>query len=854
MKKGQKKGSGALKNSLGVAIIGAMLSSVSHASYTPLSSDIELARKLIDYKSIDLKDLALSHLEKMSSVYPDQKDNINLLIAEIYHLQNQNRKFDEQIGQIKTDSKIYDKALLLTALRERSRGKNDLAVAAYDKYFGIHSSAPEEASERALWMNACDVSSTILTSMGNIEAANNRKDMKIKAIESAPEDPGKKMALRRVALEKAMQELSHADNLPDVNDPALSFPKGDGFVSLNNVKLTNKFTFECMVKEDFTDGSHTLASITDSKDVKKRLFVVELKRTKQNALTEIVASYTPDGGGNRVIATRAVQNRSDWYQLSVSFDGNKLIIYKNGDEIASASRGLGSPAGNVNVFLGGTHEKGAFKGSVDNFRIWNSVRSSHNINLDVFSGYADSKDFVINCNFDEKNYKSTTGVVGVLKGQAEWIEKNARRLKVLKNVEALQANTMGSDYVAGVSVAEIAHAYYLAGDYRNVAATVRQNTDFLVLLEDVIGKQSRGDISNSPLGAATYYFAMAYKATAEQNIETKPEVASKAFTTAMDQLSVVINKYGRSRYGNMAKLAMSDINPQLDKLGWSSEQKAKYAEHLEAAGFDGGKLKADNAFRDKNYDVAIDNYRQAFSSRLRGRGVGSALYNTLVSYLNLSDIQLGNDGRYWEVEAVADHLLYIDPTSEEAARACQQIGRFYARLSSNKDLSPADQKKYRDAAAIWYEEFVRMRPNDEQAPQFKFLVAESQRSRIIPIQAEVKAAEDAVKAEKDATQIEALNLKLSELKLSEQGLIHSIIPKYLDIVAKYPNDADGYGSRAARTLGQLYSLVGDRANSSEMFVKAANLIKDVSRQTEVPEYYKMAGDEWMRSSTPAKAL
>ncbi|MCK5834308.1 MAG: tetratricopeptide repeat protein [Lentisphaeria bacterium] len=133
--------------------------------------EMKLSDRLIEFRSIDLKDLAIVQLKRMKAKYPKNSDLINLNLAKCLQLSRQYKSFDKTIALIPANSKHQDAVTILKATQFTLLGKSDLAIAQYKVYFTSNPDVPADTLKLSQWSAAATGYSAILNKTGKKEDA-----------------------------------------------------------------------------------------------------------------------------------------------------------------------------------------------------------------------------------------------------------------------------------------------------------------------------------------------------------------------------------------------------------------------------------------------------------------------------------------------------------------------------------------------------------------------------------------------------------------------------------------------------------------------------------------------------------
>lgn len=166
-----------------------------------------------------------------------------------------------------------------------------------------------------------------------------------------------------------------ADNsVSGVIGNALHFDGMDDYLNAGNVSLTGNYTIGLWVKVDtlglysrfiYKDSSYTLWYDKDSVSVRM-----------ENMNTSLKWRGLLQNGGTRVPVTN-----NNWYYITATWDGSVIRLYSNGLEMTNVT--LVNTATNINIkdLWFGRSRNDFFKGSMDEIRIENVVRSPDWIRL-----------------------------------------------------------------------------------------------------------------------------------------------------------------------------------------------------------------------------------------------------------------------------------------------------------------------------------------------------------------------------------------------------------------------------------------------------------------------------------------
>ena len=241
MKLASKKGILVGKKTSLSLLAGALMGGSISAQEQDFAWESEFAQKLMTYETQDLTDIAVMQLEKMLEKYPEQKDTVNLLIAEVYHLKNQNKSFDEAIAKIAKDSPVYSKSLQLRGQRAVKRGQAAEAIKIYEEFFKLQPQPPESKEGKESWKYTVNMYSNVLSSAGQSTKAQEVKEWLVQAADS-------KFEIRKIAFESSRIELQSIEASVPGEDPTLKFNGKNSTFKIPNVDLPAKYTIEMMVK------------------------------------------------------------------------------------------------------------------------------------------------------------------------------------------------------------------------------------------------------------------------------------------------------------------------------------------------------------------------------------------------------------------------------------------------------------------------------------------------------------------------------------------------------------------------------------------------------------------------------
>ncbi len=817
-------------------VAGALLASGLQAEKTEQDWDTELARKLISYETQNLKDLAVLQLEKMIKLYPEQKDLINLLMAESYHLQNQNKSFEQTIAKVAKNSPLYSEALLLRSQRALKRGKSDEAIALYAEYFKLNPKAPEEKDAQDAWKKIVNLYSSVLARAGKTQEAQEVKDMLAQVAVS-------KFEIRKIAFEKARLELDAIENEAEVSDPVFELNGKNAYLKVPGVKLPAKYTIEGLYFQE-SNETDSLCVVAVAGNLKKyHVTLVTSGSGGKNKNNKLVAVHSKNPASKDHTIQGGNYNDGQWHHFAMTFDGKALKLYRDGEVIAEKTdrvASIGTPK--TDFYFGYNCAKGYFKGQMDNLRLWNRALDAGEIEQNMFNSLSSGQGLVFEYNFNNKKSGNIVSSVGNVKAEvksAAWKDKKARNLKAIKNIATLQQNTFQNDGISALSQVEMARAYWLTGDYKNAVKIIRQGAELMLNLEKAIRKDKRQNINASPLAGAFYYYGMSYKSIADASKKSgDTKKANKAYKGAVDKLASVVKTYPDSPYTAKCRIALSQVKDAVTELGWTEEQLASVVEAI-GSGVVAAAEEGNAFFRAGDYAKAVDSYRKALTASMRGKEIKEILYYMTLSMVKDPARQISNTGYCWEAEAVADYLLTAYPTADEAVKICLTMGSMYGgELKAKKNSLTDDQKaKLTDSTLRWFGEFINMRPKDEMAPVLKYKIAENSRGKTQALIAAMKDVKD------DAA-------KVTELKAQLNRALYKLVPQYVDLIENYGDTEQAIKSRFI--LGKIYSQLEEHKKAAAAYLDYVAVDKDPKAKLSAVNF--SAAVELMKDGQPEAAV
>lgn len=126
---------------------------------------------------------------------------------------------------------------------------------------------------------------------------------------------------------------------------------------------------------------------------------------------ELVAGWDT---GNRITTAAGSLVRNTWTHVAVVVDGSELTVYLNGEKAGSLSSsysGIGG-FGNLNVGLSGG-ANGSVNGAIDEFRIWSTARSQHEIQQYMYAEISEPSTMpglLVDLPMSEENSENLTDV------------------------------------------------------------------------------------------------------------------------------------------------------------------------------------------------------------------------------------------------------------------------------------------------------------------------------------------------------------------------------------------------------------------------------------------------------------
>lgn len=808
-------------------IAGALMGGSVAAQEENFDWDSKFAKRLMTYKTEDLKDIAILQLEKMLTQYPEQKDMVNLLIAEVYHLQNQNKSFDEAIVKIGKNSPLYAKSLQLKAQRAIKRGKADDAIANYVEYFNLFPTPPEEESAKEDWKLTVNLYSTVLSASGQTSKAQEVKGWLAQAADS-------KFELRKIAFESSRIELQSIEASASTDDATIRFDGKASSFKIPNITMPAKYTIEMLIKPAKNTPAAFFAARPVGKPKEHHIAMLMLGTAgSKNRKIEVHHSANSKKTDHKI--TGGAVNDGELHHIAVTFNGKALRLYRDGKEIAVKPDRIASIANKpMDLFLGCDGQKSFFNGEIDNFRIWNRALTAKQIQDKKFDAVSAGEGLLLSYDFNDK--AGVAPIAGTAKAEPKkvtWGSKNTRSMKLKFIVGLLKDNTYQNDYISAASQVEMARCYWLLNDYKSAVTIIRQGAELMLNLEKSMVK-AKQDINLSPLAGAFFYYGMCYKAIADDAKSAGSQAkAEKAYKGALDKLASIIEKYPTSSYTPRCRIALSEIKEKVTAMGWGDEQLAPY-EKAFAANLSSGTEEGNAFYFAGEYEKAIESYRKALTASLRGAKIKEALKFLTLSLIKNPNKQISSDGRCWEAEAVADYLISAYPTADEAIDVCLRMGGMYG--GEQKNASGDLKAKLTDSALRWYGEFINMRPKDEQAPNLKFKIAENSRVKSLQIA--------------QAIQKETDTLKIQELIDELNRELYRLIPQYVDLAENYPESPNAV--KSLKILGLIYSQLNEYEKAAEAYIQY------VKKQTDPKEnlltFSLIAAEQYRKGHKAEKAV
>lgn len=148
---------------------------------------------------------------------------------------------------------------------------------------------------------------------------------------------------------------------------ALNFDGGDDLVSISGVSLTSDFTIETWIYVQATSEAFPTVFSQGGDNL-----VMWLHSGSGYSLAARVGGYQVDGSGVSL---------NTWTHVALTRSGNTITLYQNGSQTGTASSA--TPSGGT-FYLGYWSGFGRpFKGSIDEFRIWNTARTAAEISASM---------------------------------------------------------------------------------------------------------------------------------------------------------------------------------------------------------------------------------------------------------------------------------------------------------------------------------------------------------------------------------------------------------------------------------------------------------------------------------------
>jgi len=829
MKLASKKGVLMGKKTSLSLLAGALMGGSISAQEQDFAWESEFAQKLMTYETQDLTDIAVMQLEKMLKKYPEQKDTVNLLIAEVYHLQNQNKSFEEIIVKISKSSPIYGKALQLKGQRAVKRGKADEAIKIYAEYFQLFPQPPEAKEDKESWKYTVNMYSNVLSSAGQTSKAQEVKEWLVQAADS-------KFEIRKIAFESSRIELQSIEASTAAEDATLKFNGKNSTFKIPNVKFPAKYTVEMMVKPATNNAAAFFVArpAGNAKEYHAAMLLLGKGGTNKNATLEVHHSANSKKVDHKIGSGAA--NDGKFHHVAMTFDGKALRLYRDGKEIAVKPDKIASIGDKkLDLYIGCDGQKSFFNGEIDNVRVWNRALTPKQIADNKFDSLNSGSGLVLSYDFDDK--KGVNSLVGNAKAEpkgTQWGAKNARELKLNAIVTLLKDNTYQNDYISAASQVEMARCYWLLREYKAAVTVLRQGAELMLNLEKsmVKGKQ---DINLSPLAGAFFYYGMCYKDIAVETEKAGNKAkAEKAYKGALDKFAELIKKYPESSYAPRCRIALSEVKEAVVAMGWGDDQLEPYKQAF-AANLSAGTAEGNAFYFSGDYDKAIASYRKALIASLRGAKIKEALKFLTMSLIKNPNRVISDDGRCWEAEAVASYLISAYPTADEAVDVCLRMGGMYgaAQGKATGEL----KEKLTDSTLRWFGEYINMRPRDERAADLKFKIAENSRAKTVALVKDIQAAEGEP-------------VKFAELTDQLNRELYKLIPQYVDLSTNY--SASPQGIKSSYILARIYSQLERYVDAAEAYKKYGETETDP--KVDLLTISLAAGLEYMKAHEAAKAV
>ncbi len=162
----------------------------------------------------------------------------------------------------------------------------------------------------------------------------------------------------------------------------LQFDGIDDRVQSSMTTLTDEFTIEALVK--FNALGKQQGIITRTVALASQNFGWHLNLESNNKLKFHIGM----SGSERYTTSSITLDQDVWYHVAAQYDGTNCVIYVDGVDVSEANAGSASGdvinIGNLNVgFFDGVSSDAYLDGSIDEVRIWQTVRTASEINDNI---------------------------------------------------------------------------------------------------------------------------------------------------------------------------------------------------------------------------------------------------------------------------------------------------------------------------------------------------------------------------------------------------------------------------------------------------------------------------------------
>ena len=567
--------------------------------------EMKLSNRLIEYKSIDLKDLAIVQLTRLKTKYPTQKDLINLTLAKCLQLSRQYKTFDKTIALIPTDSIYKDEVTLLKASQFSLLGKTDQSLGEYKKFFTLNASVPSDASKLNQWSSAASLYAAILNKTGKKADADLAIEM-IAKIAEASKKSGNRSGFRVNVLKQCRLAIG-AIQAGSITDAKLKATK---LKELAKQLQQNAFSNDFIAMDSYFEiakikliEKNYKGVVVLMKDVGHLMVQLESALKEQNADIK----YSPIPGGfyfygeaYRSLAEQLVSKNSNdkavkAYTLAIKKFSQAIELYPQSPyaatSLASLSK-IGRKLADINLPEKVIEKYGKY---LSGFGVHASVSYKNAMSLYAdgnYEGAAEGFKTALSTSLtDETTPKTLYFLIQALLKSGKVVFSNTGKCW---EIEAI-ADILTSDFASTDEAANICAT--LGSRYAAQSKATKENKETSKNLLDTSMYWYDEFVNLRPRDekAATYKFSIA------ENIRGKGIAFEKMISTCKDEVEIsrlrheqqkvlylaitryeyLINTYGNIKFGKEANKSLANVYYMLKKYEKSATIYLAYAESLD---------------------------------------------------------------------------------------------------------------------------------------------------------------------------------------------------------------------------------------------------------------------------------